>query len=53
MTDAIGQAVAHTSINLKVKAIIAPTESGHTAKMISKYRPGAPIIAVTSTITFK
>lgn len=49
MTDAIGQAVAHTSINLKAKAIIAPTESGHTAKMISKYRQGAPIIAVTST----
>ncbi|MCZ8536270.1 pyruvate kinase [Paenisporosarcina quisquiliarum] len=49
MTDAIGQAVAHTSINLKAKAIIAPTESGHTAKMISKYRQGASIIAVTST----
>ncbi|HSI66530.1 MAG TPA: pyruvate kinase [Planococcus sp. (in: firmicutes)] len=49
MTEAIGQAVAYTALNLKVKAIIAPTESGHTAKMISKYRPGAPIIAVTST----
>ncbi|MGI2326359.1 pyruvate kinase [Planococcus sp. YIM B11945] len=49
MTDAIGQAVAYTALNLKVKAIIAPTESGHTAKMISKYRPEAPIIAVTSS----
>lgn len=49
MTKAIGQAVAYTALNLKVKAIIAPTESGHTAKMISKYRPGAPIIAVTSS----
>ncbi|RNF40852.1 pyruvate kinase [Planococcus salinus] len=49
MTEAIGQAVAYTALNLRVKAIIAPTESGHTAKMISKYRPGAPIIAVTST----
>lgn len=49
MTEAIGQAVAYTALNLKVKAIIAPTESGHTAKMISKYRPGAPIIAVTSS----
>ncbi|TWT08929.1 pyruvate kinase [Planomicrobium sp. CPCC 101079] len=48
MTEAIGQAVAYTALNLKVKAIIAPTESGHTAKMISKYRPEAPIIAVTS-----
>ncbi|MBD7943566.1 pyruvate kinase [Psychrobacillus sp. FSL K6-2684] len=50
LTDAIGQAVAHTAINLKVKAVIAPTESGHTAKMISKFRPGVPIIAVTSTV---
>ncbi|WP_421380434.1 pyruvate kinase [Bacillus salacetis] len=48
MTDAIGQSVAHTAINLSVNAIVAPTESGHTAKMISKYRPKAPIIAVTA-----
>ncbi|MBM7706692.1 pyruvate kinase [Chryseomicrobium aureum] len=47
MTDAIGQAVAHTSLNLNVKAVLAPTESGHTAKMISKFRPGVPIIGVT------
>ncbi|MDQ0157274.1 pyruvate kinase [Robertmurraya andreesenii] len=48
ITDAIGQSVAHTALNLSVKAIITPTESGHTARMISKYRPEAPIIAVTS-----
>jgi len=48
ITDAIGQSVAHTALNLEVSAIIAPTESGHTAKVISKYRPKAPIIAVTS-----
>lgn len=47
--DAIGQSVAHTALNLDVKAIIAPTESGHTALMISKYRPKAPIVAVTSS----
>ncbi|MEK4486721.1 pyruvate kinase [Psychrobacillus sp. FSL H8-0484] len=51
LTDAIGQAAAHTAINLKVKAVIAPTESGYTAKMIAKFRPGVPIIAVTSSIT--
>lgn len=50
LTEAIGQAVAYTALNLGVKAIIAPTESGHTAKMISKYRPGAPIIAITSSV---
>ncbi|WP_432352207.1 pyruvate kinase [Sporosarcina sp. A2] len=49
LTDAIGQAAAYTAINLKVKAVIAPTESGTTARMIAKYRPGCPIIAVTSS----
>ncbi|WP_246941146.1 pyruvate kinase [Bacillus pinisoli] len=48
ITDAIGQSVAHTALNLNVSAIVTPTESGHTARMISKYRPKAPIIAVTS-----
>ncbi|WP_019242890.1 MULTISPECIES: pyruvate kinase [Bacillus] len=48
ITDAIGQSVAHTTLNLAADAIITPTESGHTARMISKYRPKSPIIAVTS-----
>ncbi|KLV26444.1 pyruvate kinase [Niallia circulans] len=47
ITDSIGQSVAHTALNLEVKAVITPTGSGHTARMISKYRPEAPIIAVT------
>ncbi|RST76358.1 pyruvate kinase [Siminovitchia acidinfaciens] len=50
MMDAICQSVAHTAINLGVNAIVAPTESGHTARMISKYRPKAPIVAVTSSV---
>lgn len=49
ITDAIGQSVAHTALNLDVSAIITPTQSGHTAKMISKYRPKAPIVAVTAS----
>ncbi|AZB43908.1 pyruvate kinase [Bacillus sp. FJAT-42376] len=48
ITDAIGQSVAHTALNLNVSAVVTPTESGHTARMISKYRPQAPIVAVTS-----
>ncbi|WP_445506350.1 pyruvate kinase [Niallia sp. 03190] len=47
ITDSIGQSVAHTALNLEVKAVITPTGSGHTARMISKYRPKAPIVAVT------
>ncbi|WP_078545133.1 pyruvate kinase [Litchfieldia alkalitelluris] len=48
ITDAIGQSVAHTALNLNVAAILASTASGYTAKMISKYRPKAPIVAVTA-----
>lgn len=49
MTEAIGQAAAYTALNLNVKAVLAPTRSGHTAKMIAKYRPGCPIIALTTS----
>ncbi|MCP3030555.1 pyruvate kinase [Halobacillus sp. A1] len=49
ITDAISQSVTHTAINLKVNAVVTPTESGHTARMISKYRPQAPIVAITSS----
>lgn len=48
VTDAIGQSVAYTALNLGVKAIIAPTESGTTARMISRYRPETNIVAITS-----
>lgn len=47
ITETISQAVVFTSKNLKCSAIVTPTESGYTARMISKYRPKAPIIAVT------
>ncbi|MFJ8237209.1 pyruvate kinase [Ureibacillus sp. NPDC094379] len=51
MTEALSQAVAYTSINLGVKSVLAPTSSGTTAKMIAKYRPGVPIIAITDSIS--
>ncbi|ANS73744.1 pyruvate kinase [Paenibacillus yonginensis] len=48
VTEAISQAVASSAMDLNAKAIITSTESGHTARMISKYRPQSPIIAVTT-----
>ena len=48
VAEAISSSVVHTAHNLNVGAIITPTESGHTAQMISKYRPKAPILAVTA-----
>lgn len=47
MAEAIGQSVGHTARNLNIQTIVAATESGHTARMISKYRPKAHIVAVT------
>lgn len=48
ITDAISQSVTHTALKLNVSAVITATESGHTARMIAKYRPKAPIVAVTN-----
>ncbi|WP_086349403.1 pyruvate kinase [Candidatus Enterococcus clewellii] len=47
MTEAIGQSVGHTARNLGIQTIVAATESGHTARMIAKYRPRAHIVAIT------
>ncbi|NGQ94862.1 pyruvate kinase [Brevibacillus sp. SYP-B805] len=47
ITDAISQAVANAALDLEAAAVLTPTESGHTARMVSKYRPKAPIVAVT------
>lgn len=47
ITEVISQAVVSSSFELNAKAILTSTASGFTARMISKYRPEAPIIAVT------
>ncbi|WP_199618334.1 pyruvate kinase [Paenibacillus alkalitolerans] len=47
VTEIISQAVVSSSLELNAKSIITPTESGFTARMVSKYRPEAPIIAIT------
>ncbi len=47
VTEAISQAVANSALDLEAKAIVTSTESGYTARMVSKYKPKSPIIAVT------
>lgn len=47
VTDAISHATCSTALDLGATAIITSTKSGHTARMVSKYRPKARIIAVT------
>lgn len=47
-TNAVSYATSVTSDALQAAAIITPTESGSTARMVAKYRPRSPVIAVTS-----
>ena len=48
VTDAISYATCTTAMDLDAKAILSSTASGHTARMVSKFRPDCPIIATTS-----
>jgi len=47
VADAISHATCQSAHDLGVKAILTSTESGATARMVSKYRPEASIIAAT------
>nr|WP_309119534.1 pyruvate kinase [Paenibacillus sp.] len=47
ITEVVSRAVVNASIELGARAIVTPTSSGFTARMVSKYRPSAPILAVT------
>ena len=46
-TDAISHATVQVAQELQAAAIVTATEHGYTARMVSKYRPKANIIAVT------
>ena len=48
----INYAITHTAVqtamDLDASAILTATKSGHTAKMVSRFRPGCPIVAMCS-----
>lgn len=47
VTNAISHATCSTAEDLGAAAIVTATSSGYTAKAVSKFRPSAPIVAVT------
>jgi len=47
ITSAIAYSVVDSANRLKVKAIVAATVSGYTARKISRFRPSCPIIATS------
>lgn len=48
VTGAVSMATVTIAARLGAGAIVATTTSGYTARMVSRHRPAAPIIAVTS-----
>jgi pyruvate kinase len=47
ISEAVALAACHSAATLKAKAIVAFTQSGSTARLISKYRPPIQILAFT------
>ena len=47
ISSAIGYSSVATAMNIGAKAIITPTASGSTARVVSKFKPQAMIIGVT------
>jgi pyruvate kinase len=45
VAEAISEAVCHAADEMQMKVIAVFTESGSTARLISKYRPRSPVIA--------
>ena len=49
--DSINEAITHacctTAMDLSAEAILTTTRSGHTARMVARFRPGCPIVALT------
>jgi pyruvate kinase len=48
IAETICESVAHAAHDLEMRVIAVFTETGNTARLISKYRPSAPIYAFTA-----
>lgn len=48
-TEAVAYAAANIANSLRVKAILTTSASGHTPRLVSKYRPKAPILCAAWT----
>lgn len=50
ITDAVTHSTCAAAFDLDAKAIIAVSQSGYTARKVSRFRPSAPIIAATTSV---
>lgn len=46
VNDAITHTACQTAMDLNAKAILTATKSGHSARMVSRFRPGCPVVAL-------
>merc|ERR1711865_376804 len=49
--EAVCSAAVKSTVDSNCALIIALTETGHTARLIAKYRPAVPILAITASQT--
>jgi pyruvate kinase len=47
VADCVARSVVETARDLNIKIIVTPTRSGHTARLIARYRPRAKILAIS------
>ncbi len=47
VVDSVSESIVKTAEDIRAKAIVALTESGFTARMISRFRPKQPIIVMS------
>ncbi|MFW5963561.1 MAG: pyruvate kinase [Natronomonas sp.] len=46
-TDALARSARYLARDVDATAVVSVTESGYTARKVSKYRPAVPVVAVT------
>lgn len=53
IADSVSHGVFQVALDVEAKAIVTMTQSGSTARMVSKYRPPMPIFALTQFKTIQ
>jgi len=49
VAEAIASSAVKAAFDLQASLVLVLTESGNTARLVSKYRPNAPILAITAS----
>ena len=47
--EAVASSAVKTAVDMGAKCIIVCSETGNSARLVAKYRPGAPILCLTAT----